>query len=173
MKPDEKKLLYRCLKCETLIPASSACSDATWKHPDIVKALNKYTGGTPNFTPPSDNPVKDENTGKVSYDKVNKSYSISVPKPSDKIYLDVQLSDKSAGGASGCIANGFMKGDTYYWAMVLWKATASGEVEIDIDRDFGTLAYSVGDESFFFFGFTKSGKCAIIKAYIGSDIYRF
>ncbi|MGN0582700.1 MAG: cellulase family glycosylhydrolase [Oscillospiraceae bacterium] len=123
-------------------------SDATWKQPDIVKALNKYTGGTPNFTPPSDDPVKDENAGKVSYDKVNKSYSISVPKPSDKIYLDVQLSDKAAGGASGCIANGFMKGDTYYWAMVQWKTKVSGEVEIDIDRDFGTLAYSIGDESF-------------------------
>lgn len=32
--------------------------------------------------------------------------------------------------------------------MVPWKATRSGEVVIDIDKDFGTLAYSVGDETF-------------------------
>lgn len=54
--------------------------------------------------------------------------------------MNVELSEESK-MASGCIANGFMKGDTYYWAMVSWKVTASGEVEIDIDKDFSSLAY--------------------------------
>lgn len=121
-------------------------SNCTWKDPMIVKALNQYTGGSTEIVFPTAPVVQEGETvkGKVTYDSSNKIYQISLPEASGKIYLNVTLSEEAKGGASGCIANGFMKDGTYYWAMVPWKASKSGEVVIDIDKDFGTLAY--GDD---------------------------
>ncbi len=90
-------------------------SSCTWKDPIIVEALNKYAGGDVEIELPTEAPVEEGESiqGKITYDSANGSYNISLPAASDKIYLNVELSEESK-MASGCIANGFMKGDTYY-----------------------------------------------------------
>ena len=123
-------------------------AETTWKRPEIVTALNTYAMGeyTADLKPSDDTPTEIKE-GRITVDAETGNYNISIPAASKKIWLKVELSDAAAGGVSGCIANGFMKDNVYYWAMVPWKAKSTGEVVIDIDRDFGTLSYKVGEES--------------------------
>lgn len=124
-------------------------AEETWKRPEIVTALNTYAMGEYSADlKPADGTATEIKQGKVTQDPTTGNYDITIPAASNKIWLNIELSNAAVGGSSGCIANGFMKDNIYYWAMVPWTAKTSGDITINIDRDFGTLSYSIGDEQF-------------------------
>ena len=147
--PELQKEGYTLVTLNELFQAQGVTPDEDSMYSVVPCAVSGEEKSEPEEDEQEENDIPDNDdieNGKLSYDSVNMSYQISVPKPSDQIFLDLKFSDEAKGGASGCIANGFTKDGVYYWAMLNWKAAKNGEVMLDIGKDTITLAYSEDGE---------------------------
>ena len=78
---------------------------------------------------------------KIVYEKLDGSYKITLPRKSQEIYLQIEFPATVPMATGGLGTNVEVDGVTY-WANVQWTANKSGDVLVDLDKNF--LNCSIG-----------------------------
>ena len=103
----------------------------TWKFPEIVQGLNKYSGSDATIiVPPTDG--GDEKTSVAG--EILPNGKVSFPQAiGDTVKLTVDIKD-GANYVNGCLGFSDTIGDKNYWLSYQWEASEAGDVILDMSK---------------------------------------
>lgn len=108
--------------------------------------------GTIDIDPDATNPTEnteptapEEGHASITIDDKTGNFTLDFPKASDRIYLNVELND-GVDYANGGLGVTVEVDGKYYWANIMWVATKSGEVEVNLVKDLLNITLTEGDE---------------------------
>jgi len=105
-------------------------ASCTWKYPEIVEGLNKYSGNEGTIVVPPTDPgeEKTEIEGEIIAGKIEFSQAIG-----DTVQLTVDIKD-GANYVNGCLGFSFKIDDVDYWISYQWEASEDGDVELNMKK---------------------------------------
>jgi hypothetical protein len=116
-------------------------SNLTWKYPEIVQGLSKYSGNTSTIyieTTATTVPVQKEDFEGVLEESLD-GYTVTFGQAiGDTMKLDIELSDIAVYG-NGCVAFSVNHEGTNYWVAFQWETSKSGLVTVDLTTPYQVL----------------------------------
>ncbi len=113
----------------------------TWKYPEIVQGLSKYSGNTSTIyieTTATTVPVQKEDFEGVLEESLD-GYTVTFGQAiGDTMKLDIELSDIAVYG-NGCVAFSVNHEGTNYWVAFQWETSKSGLVTVDLTTPYQVL----------------------------------